>query len=688
MTDTHCPYCALQCAMSLTATPDGPLPVRVAGRDFPTNRGGLCKKGWTSAELLGDRGRLTTPLVRGDDDELHPADWDAALDLLATRIRAISAAHGRDAIGVFGGGGLTNEKAYQLGKFARIAIGTSRIDYNGRFCMSSAAAAANRAFGIDRGLPFPLTDLDTAETILLLGSNVGDTMPPFVSHLQGARARGGLVVVDPRRSSTARLCAEGGGIHLQPVPGTDLALLLGIIHVVIAERLYDAGYVAQRTIGFDVLRQSVATWWPERAATVTGVPAGSIRDLARMLARSASAYILTGRGVEQHVDGTDTATAAINLALLLGLPGTPGSGYGTLTGQGNGQGGREHGQKADQLPGYRRITDPAARAHVAAVWGVDPDDIPGPGVPAVELLQGAGLPGGVRALLVHGSNVVVSSPNVATVREALGRLDLLVVSDFFLSETARMADVVLPVLQWAEEEGTMTNLEGRVLRRHRALDAPAGARSELWIMAELARRLDAPGVWSLEPSEVFDELARASAGGLADYSGLSHALLDLGVEAHWPFPVGSLGTPRLFADGFAHPDGRARLVAVRAQEHETADADRLTLVTGRLLEQYQSGTQTRRVEELTATRPALIAQVHPATARRHGIGDGDGIRLANDRGSVTARAELTRDIRPDTVFLPFHYPDAGSANLLTDDRVDPISAMPEFKRALVRVSAV
>ena len=687
MTDTHCPYCALQCAMTLTPAPDGPLPVSVAGRDFPTNRGGLCKKGWTSAELLGDRGRLTTPLVRGDDGELHPADWDTTLDLLATRIRAISAEHGRDAIGVFGGGGLTNEKAYQLGKFARIALRTSRIDYNGRFCMSSAAAAANRSFGIDRGLPFPLTDLDTAETILMLGSNVGDTMPPFVSHLQGARARGGLIVVDPRRSSTARLCADGGGIHLQPVPGTDLPLLLALIHVVIAERLHDAGYVAQRTSGFDALRQSVSSWWPERAETITGVPASRIRETARTLARSDSAYILTGRGVEQHVDGTDTATAAINLALLLGLPGTPGSGYGTLTGQGNGQGGREHGQKADQLPGYRKITAPAARAHVAEVWGVDPDDIPGPGVPAVELLQGAGRPGGVRALLVHGSNVVVSSPNVATVREALGRLDLLVVSDFFLSETARMADIVLPVLQWAEEEGTMTNLEGRVLRRRRATAPPEGARSELWILAELARRLEAPGVWSLEPSEVFDELARASAGGPADYSGLSHALLDLGIEAHWPFPVGSLGTPRLFADRFAHPDGRARLVTVRAQEHETADAARLNLVTGRLLEQYQSGTQTRRVDELTAKRPALIAQLHPATARRHGIGEGDGIRLANDRGSVTARAELTRDIRPDTVFLPFHYPDAGSANLLTDDRVDPVSAMPEFKRALVSISA-
>jgi assimilatory nitrate reductase catalytic subunit len=688
MTDTHCPYCALQCAMTLTPTVGEALPVTVAGRDFPTNRGGLCKKGWTSAELLADTGRLTTPLVRGDDGELHPAEWDATLDLIAAQLARIAAEDGHDAIGVFGGGGLTNEKAYQLGKFARIALRTSRIDYNGRFCMSSAAAAANRSFGIDRGLPFPLTDLDTAETVLLLGSNVGDTMPPFVSHLQGARARGGLIVVDPRRSSTARLCADGAGIHVQPVPGTDLALLLALTHVVLAEELYDAGYVRQRTSGFDLLRQSVAAWWPERAETVTGVPARSIRELARTLARSGSTYILTGRGVEQHVDGTDTATAAINLALLLGLPGTPGCGYGTLTGQGNGQGGREHGQKADQLPGYQSIADPAARASVAAVWGVDPDDLPGPGVPAVELLQSAGLPGGVRALLVHGSNVFVSAPNVSTVREALGRLDLLVVSDFFLSETAKAADIVLPVLQWAEEEGTMTNLEGRVLRRRRAVDAPAGARSELWIMAELARRLDAPGTWSLDPSEVFDELARASAGGRADYSGLSHALLDLGLEAHWPFPVGSLGTPRLFADRFAHADGRAKLVALRARAHRTASADRLTLITGRLLEQYQSGTQTRRIAELTDKRPALVAQLHPATARRHGIGEGDGIRLSNSRGTVQAHAELTQDIRPDTVFLPFHYPDAESANLLTDDQVDPHSAMPEFKRALVQLSAI
>ena len=686
--DTHCPYCALQCAMTLTPTPGERLPVAVEGRDFPTNRGGLCRKGWTSTELLGTTDRLTAPLVRRADGRLEPTTWDDALDLIAARITAIQSESGPDAIGVFGGGGLTNEKAYQLGKFARIALRTSRIDYNGRFCMSSAAAAANRAFGVDRGLPFPLSDLDTAETILMLGSNVGDTMPPFVSHLQGARARGGLIVVDPRRSSTAALTSDGAGQHIQPVPGSDLALLLGLIHVVIAESLYDAHYVAERTTGFDALRRSVSLWWPERAEVATGVPAAAIRSLARTLAQSSSAYILTGRGVEQHADGTDTATAAINLALLLGLPGRPGSGYGTLTGQGNGQGGREHGQKADQLPGYRKIDDPRAREHVAAVWGVDPSIIPGPGIPAVQLLRSSGRPGGVRALLVHGSNVVVSSPDVQSIRDALGRLDLLVVSDFVLSETAAVADVVLPVLQWAEEEGTMTNLEGRVIRRRRAIAPPAGARSELWIMSELARRLEAPGTWDLEPSVVFDELARASEGGIADYSGLSHALLDEGIAAHWPFPAGSTGTPRLFAASFAHPDGRARLVAVRAGAPETPRGSDLSLITGRLLSHYQSGAQTRRVAELADAEPELVAQLHPATARARGLADGDRVRLSTPRAAVEARVGLSADIRPDTVFLPFHYPGADSANLLTSERLDPVSSMPEFKHAVVTAEKV
>jgi assimilatory nitrate reductase catalytic subunit len=450
------------------ASPVLEAPLEVQGRDFPTNRGGLCRKGWTSATLLNHPGRITEPLLKGPDGVHRPISWDHALDLAVSAVTDARARYGADAVGVFGGGGLTNEKAYMLGKFARLALGTSRIDYNGRFCMSSAAAAGMRAFGVDRGLPFPLEALDTAGTIMMLGSNVAETMPPFVQHLKGTRDAGGLIVVDPRRSATAAFTADGGGIHLQPLPGTDLTLLLGITHVVIHENLVDTSYVEERTSGYSGVVRSINSFWPERVQSLTGVPADLIRETARRLAagaRAGGSYILTGRGVEQHIDGTDTATAAINLSLLLGLPGSARSGYGTLTGQGNGQGGREHGQKADQLPGYRKITDPAARAHVAGVWGVPEELIPGPGLPAVQLLKSLGKPDGVRCLFVHASNIAVASPDANAVIEGLRSLDFLMVCDFFMSETAAEADLILPVLQWAEEEGTLTNLAGPFSRR-------------------------------------------------------------------------------------------------------------------------------------------------------------------------------------------------------------------------------
>ncbi|MEO7124293.1 MAG: molybdopterin oxidoreductase family protein [Lacisediminihabitans sp.] len=688
---SHCPYCALQCAMALRATPvQRAGSVTIAGRDFPTNRGGLCKKGWTAAELLDSAERILQPMMRMPSGDFAPTSWEHALDTIADQLRASRMNHGADSVAVFGGGGLTNEKAYQLGKFTRLALGSSRIDYNGRFCMSSSAAAGNRAFGLDRGMPFPVEDLDAADTILLLGSNVAATMPPFIGHLAGARAAGGLIVVDPRRSSTAKLTEDGAGIHVQPTPGSDLVLLLGLINIALAEGLVDEKYVAARTTGFDELRRSVSQWWPEAVQARTGVPVTQLRQVARRLAWGRGTYILTGRGVEQHVDGTDTATAAINLSLLLGLVGTATAGYGTLTGQGNGQGGREHGQKCDQLPGYRSITDPGARAHVADVWGVDPLVIPGPGVPAVELLEELGKPRGVRCLLVHGSNVVVSAPDADRVRVGLAALDLLVVCDFFFSETAALADFVLPVTQWAEEEGTMTSLEGRVLRRRRALDPPAGVRSELWILRELAERLAAPSVFPTDPAEVFDELARASAGGRADYSGLSHALLDAGEAAFWPYPVGSRGTPRLFLEAFGHPDGRARLVAVRARAatEPPQRAGTLTLVTGRLLEHYQTGAQTRRVDELMTARPEARLQIHSATAARIGVADGEPVEVSNVRGTVRCRAEVTDDIRYDTVFLPFHFTGEQCANLLTEGVTDPISGMPEFKNTTVTVRAL
>ncbi|KIC65333.1 molybdopterin oxidoreductase family protein [Pseudarthrobacter phenanthrenivorans] len=711
---THCPYCALQCAMTLTSPADlapaaqpgpGPAPAApgaravldVAGRDFPTNRGGLCRKGWTSPSLLNHAGRITEPLLKGADGVHRPIGWDQALDLAAAAVKDARARYGADAVGVFGGGGLTNEKAYQLGKFARLALGTSRIDYNGRFCMSSAAAAGMRAFGVDRGLPFPLEALDTASTILMLGSNVAETMPPFVQHLQGARDAGGLIVVDPRRSATAAFTADGGGLHLQPLPGTDLPLLLGLSHVVIHENLVDTAFIEERTSGYSAVVRSVNSFWPERVQSLTGVPADLIRETARMLAagaRKGGSYILTGRGVEQHVDGTDTATAAINLSLLLGLPGSARSGYGTLTGQGNGQGGREHGQKADQLPGYRKITDPAARAHVAAVWGVPEEMIPGPGLPAVQLLKSLGQPDGVRCLFVHASNIAVAAPDANAVIAGLRSLDFLVVCDFFMSETAAEADLILPVLQWAEEEGTLTNLEGRVLRRRRAISPPAGARSELWIMARLAERLEAPSTYSEDPETVFEELRRASAGGLADYSGIDYAMLDRGEAAYWPYPAGSTGTPRLFQDGFAHPDGKAVLVPVVPRRRRTPGTGpqpggrTMNLITGRLLEHYQSGAQTRRVAELLAARPEAMAQLHPAAAEAMGIADGSLVSVANGRGEVVCRAELSTAIRPETVFLPFHFPGAESANRLTEAATDPVSGMPEFKLNTVWVRPV
>jgi assimilatory nitrate reductase catalytic subunit len=695
-TATHCPYCALQCAMTLRSS-DSPL-LDVSGRDFPTNRGGLCHKGWTSASLLNHPGRVTEPLLKGPDGVHRPVSWDEALTLITAAVQETRGRYGADAVGVFGGGGLTNEKAYQLGKFARLALGTSRIDYNGRFCMSSAAAAGMRAFGLDRGLPFPLEDLDAASTILMLGSNVAETMPPFVQHLQGARDAGGLIVVDPRRSATAANTADGGGLHLAPLPGTDLALLLGISHVVIHEGLVDSEYVAARTTGYEALARSVNAFWPERVQSLTGVPAGLIRGTARRLAagaRQGGSYILTGRGVEQHVDGTDTATAAINLSLLLGLPGSAHSGYGTLTGQGNGQGGREHGQKADQLPGYRKITDPAARAHMAKVWGIPEALIPGPGVPAVELLKSMGQPDGVRCLFVHGANVAVSAPDAGSVIAGLRSLDFLVVCDFFLSETAAEADLVLPVTQWAEEEGTLTNLEGRVLRRRRALAPPPGVRSELWIMARLAEALHAPSTFSEDAETVFEELRLASAGGLADYSGIDYAMLDRGEAAYWPYPAGSTGTPRLFLDSFAHTDGRAVFTAVTPRRRASSassvpsPADRaglpMTLITGRLMEHYQSGAQTRRVAALVAAQPAARLQIHPAAAAAQGIADGDFVSVSNERGEVSCRAELSTDIRPEAVFLPFHFPELESANRLTEAATDPISGMPEFKSSRVWV---
>ena len=671
--------------MQLVPDPADPSRVVVAARDFPTNKGGLCRKGWTAAEPLQSPDRLRTPLLRdAKGGPLRPASWDEALDRIAQAIAAAQAKAGPDAVGVFGGGGLTNEKAYLLGKFARVGLRTRHIDYNGRFCMASAAAAGNRALGLDRGLPFPLEDLAEADAILIIGSNPAETMPPIMQYFDAQTARGGkLIVADPRRTATA----EAATLFLQPAPGTDAALANGLLHIAIRDRLIDEAYIAERTEGFDAVRRLAASWWPDRTERITGVPAAKLTEAAHILGASPRAFILTGRGPEQQSHGVDNVLAFINLALALGKPGRHGSGWGTFTGQGNGQGGREHGQKSDQLPGYRSLANASDRAHVAGVWGVDPDSLPPPGPPASELLARCG--GAVSVLLVFGCNLLVSAPAVGQLRRRLEGLDLLVVADPFLSETAAIADVVLPAAQWAEEEGTMTNLEGRILLRQRMVAPLEGVRTDAEIVTVLAERLGRGEGFSAEPRVIFEELRRASAGGLADYAGVTWERIVAEDGVFWPCPdAAHPGTPRTMLERFNTTSGRARFH--RVEHRETAEAPdgdyKMILTTGRVMAQYQSGTQTRRVASLNEAAPEAFCEIHADMARTLGVGPGDMVRLTSRRGTAVVRARLCRSIRLDTVFVPFHWGGSACANLLTSTYTDPVSGIPEYKVCAVHVA--
>ena len=683
-TATHCPYCALQCGMYLSVTNEQVCVIK--HNAFPVNKGALCVKGWVAPETLSHPDRLTLPLMRDASGTLVPVTWDTALDQIVRVFLNVQKQYGKNALGVFGGGALTNEKAYLLGKFARVALGTAHIDYNGRFCMASAATAAQKAFGIDRGLPFPLEDIATCETILLVGSNIVETMPPLMQYFLSQRKNGGsLIVVDPRRTLTAKQAT----LHLGLLPGSDTVLANGLLHILIRKGLIDQAYICERTENFEEMKSVIAMYPPERVQQITGVPIDDFEHAAHLLGMASSAMVLTSRGAEQQSQGVDNTLAYINIALALGLAGKPGSGYGSITGQGNGQGGREHGQKSDQLPGYRRIDNLTDRHDIAGIWGIDEQDMPGPGKSAYELLDTIGQEGCVRALLMVGSNPVVSAPRAMHVQERIKALDFLVVADYFLSETAQYAHIVLPIAQWAEEEGTMTNLEGRVILRKKACEPPAGVRTDLEVLCDLARRLGRGKFFPFtESRQVFDELRRASANGIADYAGITYEKIEANHGVFWPCPTETHpGTPRLFRDSFPTSTGKALFHTIQHRQPAEVidDLYPLYLTTGRLLAHYQSGTQTRRVALLQAMAPSPYVEIHPKTMRRFLLTEGIYVKIISRRGWAVLMLKETLDIREDTVFVPFHWGGLQSVNRLTNAALDPISRMPEFKVCAVRI---
>jgi assimilatory nitrate reductase catalytic subunit len=701
---THCCFCGQQCGIQLKV-----LDNMVIGfepwEDFPFNRGMLCPKG-VKRYLQGSHpDRLTTALKR-DESAPHgfsPLAYDTAISQVASEIARIQQAYGPSAVGVLSGASLTTEKTYLMGKFARVCLRTPYIDYNGRLCMVSAGVANKKAFGIDRTTS-PWSDMVGTEVIWVAGSNVAECSPITTNYLWQARELGARIIVqDPRITPVARTC----DLYLPVRPGRDAALFAGVLQLMIEHDWLDHEFIDAHTVGFDQVAAYCSQWTAARTAEVTGVPERAIRQAAEWWGTAKSSFLLHARGIEHHSNGVQNALGTINLVLASGRIGKPKSGYGTITGQANGQGGREHGQKCDQLPGWRDIGNPEHRQFIAGVWGVDERDIPGPGVDAYELFRKIDS-GEIKGLLSICFNPKVSLPDSTFVTRALEKLEFYAAIDFFLSDTARHANIVLPGSLQEEDEGTVTQVEGRVIKINKAVDPPGEARQDWRIIQDLARALGRPhGFTFNEPREIFDELRRASKGGVADYSGITYEKVERQMGVFWPCysddprtgaPVDHAGTPRLFEPGsynpvsrgagpFYFPDGRARfnVADYRVAVDDASEEYPLFLTTGRVVSQFLSGTQTRRIGPLVKQYPAPRVEMHPRLAQKLGIANEDWTTVETRRGAITLQASVVTTIRPDTVFIPYHWSGEKSVNRLTVAAQDPISKIPQYKVCGCRV---
>jgi assimilatory nitrate reductase catalytic subunit len=682
---TTCGYCSVGCGI-LVGVRNGKA-VAVRGNPLhPVNQGKLCPKGLSEHHTLAAEGRALYPLLRRNG-VLRRVGWEEAIDAMVDRFVAIQAAHGPESLAVISTGQLVTEEFYALGKLVQLGFRTRNYDGNTTLCMASAVSGYKRSFGAD-GPPGAYEDFETADVIFLIGANIADNHP-ILCHRLTKNAAATLVVADPRVTKTAMLA----DIHLPLKPRTDIALLNGMIHVLIGTGLIDPAYIERHTTGFAELKASVECYTPEYVAGITGLSPETIYRVAMLYGRARAPLIAWTMGVNHSTQGTETVNAINNLALITGNIGRAGAAPLSITGQCNAMGTREAGFTSS-MPGYRKFESEQDRNELAALWNIDPERLPrSRGLAYPDIIEGA-VAGRIRALWIIATNPIVSFPNLDVLRQALNRLDFLVVQDgYHPTPTTELASLVLPAAIWGEKEGTYTNSERRVSKVNKAVDPPGEALADFDIFLRIARRLgcaDAlfPG-WE-SPRDAFEEWRRISSGRLCDYSGITYELLESHGAVQWPHPPGADpdATKRLYADGrFSTEDGRARLIPVEWRPFPEAPTKDFPFVlnTGRTVEHWHTRTKTARVPVLNYLSPKAWLEMNPVDAKRLALKPHDQVDVVSRRGRVSGvELRVTETVAPGQVFLPFHFEET-NANAVTQSAFDPLSREPNYKQCAVRV---
>ena len=669
---TVCPYCGTGCTFYLVSH-DGRLVGVEPSATHPVSRGGLCVKGWNAFAFVHHPDRLTTPLVRRNG-VLQPASWDEALELVVERLYSVQKKHGLDAVMFASSAKATNEENYLLMKLARAVFGTNNIDHCARLCHSSTVTGLAETFG-SGAMTNSISCFDQADVILVIGSNTTEQHPLIGSRILNAARNGTrLIVADNRRIRLSRH-AE---LHLRHRNGSDVALLNGIMHVIIAEGLENREFIATRTENYAALAEAVTDWTPERAAAATGLEAGEIVAAARLFAGAERGMIAYSMGITQHSHGVDNVRCIAALAMLTGNVGRPGTGVNPLRGQNNVQGGCDMGALPDLYSGYQKVSDPQLRDKFARAWGVT--SLPAePGLPLTRAMNAAST-GVLQGMFIMGENPMLSDPDQGHARKVLKNLELLVVQDIFLTETALLADIVLPAACYAEKEGTFTNTERRVQRVRKAVEPPGAARADGEIICDIALRAGYRGMCYSGPDAIMGEIA----GLTPIYGGIGYDRLDPhGLQ--WPCPDRSHpGTPILHMERFTRGLGRFSPALYRPPAELPDEQYPMVLTTGRTYFHWHTGTMTRRTHLLDREEPRSFIELHPDDAARLGISHRDRLLVSSRRGEVRTEARVTTMVIPGVVFMPFHFTE-GAANALTNNALDPESSIPEFKVCAVRV---